>query len=157
MLAAVILLLLPIRGAESFDSSQTSTLEPGAGLRIVAPTLSQDWIQGTLRFADTDRLVLDMNSGKTFDVQRDAVKRLEIHNGRRRNTVKGFVLGSLAGLFVLPVPGIPTERRSTTRVFAVCGALGGALIGALIKTDRWVALDTPDPRKEIPAHALPSN
>jgi hypothetical protein len=116
-------------------------MPPSATLRIIAPTLSRDWIQGTLRVADSDKLVLDVNGGRTLDVRRDAVERLQIRSGRRRNTLKGLLFGSLAGLFVLPVPGIPTERPGTTRGFAVGGALGGALIGALLKTDRWTPLD----------------
>jgi len=73
---------------------------------------------------------------------------LEVSTGRHRNAGKGLLIGAASGtaLFALipPCAGSEAEQPCPTKaqmvgIGAVGGAAWGALIGALIKSDRWTS------------------
>ena len=73
--------------------------------------------------------------------------RLEWSQGRRGNAVKGLIIGAAIGAGVLsainaqdPETGDAEEYFLVALFGAGLGALPGAAVGALVKTERWVEL-----------------
>jgi hypothetical protein len=126
-------------------ATPTQPLEVGQRIRVTAPTLTGgERVEGILHSLDDEVLEIDVDQQGTRLIRRTIVTGMEVRIARRRNTVKGLVLGTLAGLFVLP---LPFERANTTRALTVAGALGGAALGTLVKTEQWQALPLdPAPR-----------
>jgi hypothetical protein len=119
---------------------------PGALLRVTAPSLSPKPIEGTLVQTTQSELLLDLANSERRSVPRAAVARLEWSRGRRGNVAKGVLWGALIGGTVVAVAagdecdGGSYEPDCVAGFFlggASLGALGGAGVGALIKTEDW--------------------
>lgn len=81
----------------------------------------------------------------------DSVARLEVYQDRRANTAQGAAAGGVAGFFVGLVVGMDKKAECEEQGKWMCGVEGGgwataglmggaavgALVGSLIKTDRW--------------------
>jgi hypothetical protein len=118
-------------------------------------------IVGRLRRADQSALAVTRDDGSVVDVPRAAIRELEIARGRRSHAKKGAIIGAAAGAaFVLAVYAAEKDCGSDPRCgtyasagavgFAAAGALVGAGIGAMVKTDRWVKVDPVMVRVGVP-------
>jgi hypothetical protein len=125
--------------------------ELGAGqrIRVTAPDLHLDRQVGELLRLDRDSLVLGSN-GQHWAVPPSLVSQVDVSGGQRGHEVTGLVIGAVAGLgmgFILFSPGSTGctgsgdygENCAYYRAASAVGGAGlGALIGALIHTERWV-------------------
>ncbi len=140
----VILASTPLTTARAQDSLPVTV---GARVRVTAPTLDLDRHDGIVRAMDGDTLVVD-----GLRASLASITRLDVHRGRGGHPVTGAVVGAavLGAVWVALVNGIcdpwgnSPNCSITTGGFvalAAAGAAGGALIGAgigaLIKSDRW--------------------
>jgi hypothetical protein len=148
------LLCLLLRGIPL--SAQVSTASPGDRVRVRLPCAPADGpqacavIAGRLVAPATDSLVLEDEHGMTrrIDVQAGTV--LERSVGSRRHTLLGLGIGALVGVGTgaALVSGCTQGGRGEDD--GLCnlyyfgsipaGAGLGALVGALIRTERWEVL-----------------
>ena len=126
-------------------ASATAQVRPGARVRVThLPRRSV----GTLLAWKSDTLVFQSN-GDTLSVPVDLMARLEVSRGGKTNAGKGagigLLLGGVAGWVIGHVSRDP-ECAPYCIYYDVAGVMfgglgglvAGALIGRLIKTDRWV-------------------
>ena len=153
LLTTSLLLLLSMpRAFVLADEGPGGPLAEGDRIRLKAPGVADRTIIGRLRRADQSALAVTRDDGSVVDVPRAAIQELEIARGRRSHAKKGAIIGAAAGAgFVLaafaaekgcdsdPRCGIYSSVFAT--VFGATGALVGAGIGAMVKTDRWVKVD----------------
>ena len=134
-----------VAGSSAAAQDAVSPL-PGALLRVTAPTLSTKPMVGTLVQTTQDELLLDLAGAQRRSIPRAAVTRLEWSRGRRGNVAKGVLWGALISGTVLAVVGgkegceggkMSECLASSFVVGAGLGALGGAGVGALIRTEDW--------------------
>jgi hypothetical protein len=140
--ARVVLCVLFI--ASTAAAQETVSPLPGTLLRVTAPTVAPDPLVGTLVEATERELVLAIPGSDRRTVPRAAVTRLEWSRGRHGNPVRGMIWGTVIGAVALsainardPETGRAQEHVFVAFVGAGMGALPGAVIGALIKTQRW--------------------
>jgi hypothetical protein len=123
------------------DPSASLTVTSGATIRVAAPTFSKHRLQGVLRDVDVETLALSSSDGRLLQLPCHSIARLEIRQASKRHLLKGLAIGTLTGVFLLPLPFVSAEKWSTTRKLAVAGAVSGAAIGALIRAEQWEDFD----------------
>ena len=120
----------------------------GDRVRVTAPGLGVPSRDGTLRLLDADSLVMRPNGGRSrLVIPLASVTRFEVHRGRKSRAPIGALVGALAlgayGFAIGDDSGLDCAegpcigRGPVAATGAVAGLLLGAVIGALIKTDRW--------------------
>ena len=129
--------------------------EPGAKVRVTAPTLGLDGHTGVIQELTGDSLFLATETNGPLQVHRipmSAIAKLDVRTGRRSHWAKGAGIGVLVGLIrgvsVARSDHNPDDDPLEIGVGAVTGGLLGMGIGALIKSDKWseVPLDQVRPR-----------
>ena len=116
---------------------------------------------GTVLQAGNDSLVVNSDAtGTPIVLRRADMGRLEIHDGERRSTQKGFAVGTLVGAGAGAILGFASgDQKCTARsacpaspktapevavaagiFFGVLGGSVGAVTGYLRTSDRWVAV-----------------
>ena len=82
-------------------------------------------------------------------IQRDSVERLDLSLGTKRNAGKGFLFGVPVGVAIGGAvwcneesPCDTKERTDAMVLFGFMYGVTGALVGLLIKTERWQEVDT---------------
>src|SRR5262245_49076718 len=141
--AALVLLVLPLmQGA-------ASPLPPGARVRVTVrePGRAERQLVGPLRTFDSQALTLATDdAGGHVSLPRPTISRLEIYRGRRGHTVMGLLLGAVLGLSAVAIKdagcGPDCEKSSGGVVAALVGggAVVGAGVGTMIRSDRWESL-----------------
>ena len=118
--------------------------EPGAKVRVTAPTLGLDGHTGVIQELTGDRLYLATETNGPLQVHRipmSAIAKLDVRTGRRSHWVKGAGIGALVGLIrgvqVARSDDYPDDDPMEIGVGVVTGALLGIGIGSLIKSDQW--------------------
>ena len=145
-LVVSILALIAANVSAHGEVNEPGTLSPitvGSKVRLRAPTVVGDRIQGIVLQTDERYLVVRGSDAAPLRVPRDAITRLEIITGRHGNAMKGMWIG--AGLGALAWGINPCVNEGCTEGFSVefavygalLGGMTGAGIGALIKSDRW--------------------
>jgi hypothetical protein len=122
----------------------------GSRIRLQAPTVVTERIEGTVIRVDAESLLVGGNDRAPVSVPRQAITRLEVSTGRHGHALLGMGIGAAIGAGLgaawgstgcLPAVGC---GKSYSGAAALGGALGGGLwgagIGALIKTDHWSAV-----------------
>ena len=141
--AALVLLALPLLQGAS------SPLTPGARVRATVrePGRVERQMVGSLRTFDSERLTLSAeDSGNQVALARPNITRLEISRGRKGHAVMGLLLGTVLGLSAIALKdagcGPDCEKPSTGFVVGAVagGALVGAGIGAMVRSERWESL-----------------
>lgn len=122
----------------------------GSRVRIFAPSLVQGRrIPGVITAIDEESATVATDTGLPVVVAREAVASLELSMGRKRNTLKGTAIGAVAGVALGVAATVDPRncdmnspnfcsRGEAVRTSIVGGAALGAVIGAFVKSDRWV-------------------
>src|SRR5262245_20760330 len=144
--AALVLLFLPLLQAPT-----SSPLTPGTRVRVTTreaggPELS---LVGPLSTFDSQTLALSVEGGPDrVALRRPSITRIEVSRGKRGHAGMGLLLGAVLGLtaVVLHDAGCePDCSESDSKAgFAAAaiggGALVGAGVGALLRSERWESL-----------------
>ncbi|MGE0553759.1 MAG: hypothetical protein AB7R55_10060 [Gemmatimonadales bacterium] len=147
-LAALTLLGTAIATTATAQQAADPELRPGATVRVTTSTRSAPLV-GTLVRAEPGRLTIRTGSAETL-VDPRSVLRLE-RRTVRRHTGTGALVGAAVGgatavAFAIGFcddPDTLCEADEYARIgliFVTPPLLGGALIGSLIKTERWRAV-----------------
>jgi len=78
----------------------------GRKIRLEAPTVFQGAVQGTVIATDDSSLLINTEQQMPLRVSRQAVTRLEVAVGRRRNARKGLIIGAATGAFLVAVTAV---------------------------------------------------
>jgi hypothetical protein len=158
MRSATFLIVLALAPLADAVAQVHLPLEPGQRVRVTAPECTvYRRLPTTFEMVRNDTLVLGVVSCPLA-----TVTRLEAPVGRQSNWMNGALLGGgfsvafLASVFVglcaseFSSSGCSlTDYAEAVFLFAAVGALPGAVIGALIKSDRWEELPLGRPRVSI--------
>ena len=158
-------LVLLAGGAWAQDVPEPPALElpVGARVRIRTQAAPGDWMKGILASADSASIALVPEGApplgsNVLRLPRQAVTRLEIVTGKKRQWLPGLVIGAAVGVamgFVMDVDPVRCEfddnyfcsRGSAVAAMGGTSAAMGTGIGALVKRDLWtpVGLDALGP------------
>ena len=150
----------PVR-ADDIAPVGMSGVMVGSRVRLTAPTVLQGKLQGAITAMDEKAVVLAADSGVPVVVPREAITSLDVSAGRKKNALKGTVIGAAAGavLMLVAAPVDPNNcgvdspnvcsRGQGVGIGAVGGAVWGVLIGSFIKTDRWMHAPTGSWRVDV--------
>jgi hypothetical protein len=133
--------------AQTTSGPLSSVLTVGSRVRVTATGFASR-PAGMVTSLDETTLTMAIDDRIPIKVPVASITGLETSLGRRRNTVKGLVIGAASGVLIgLLMPVDPNDcgyysENMCSREEALLGgtiAFGaiGAGIGALIKTDRW--------------------
>lgn len=117
-------------------------------LRISAPSFDSAPIKGWPVNVTADTLVLRDTHGNLIRIPVSAVERCEMAAGKSSHAGTGIVLGVVAGAVVgTVITSSSNDNFGSTgsKFYKVSGAAGlgvllGAMIGASIKSDRWIEI-----------------
>jgi hypothetical protein len=140
----------------------------GSKVRLQASTVVQGPIRGTVMEMDRESLLVSTENQRPLRVSRQAITQLEVSTGRRGHARTGLIIGAVVGAAsgaVVPLNFGCTQAqiaagdsscivsRGTMITYGVLGDAGlGALIGHLIKSDRWSSV----PPERIRVSVAPS-
>jgi len=157
LVVLIVAALFPGEARSAEQPESAGAIVAGSKVRFRAPAVSQRRVQGRVTEMDDSSLLISTENEKPFRVSRQAITQLEVAVARRGNARKGLIIGAVAGaVFVGLVAAVPAEAACPTALLGdpqclesrdlllAAGlpvlALGGAGIGALIKSDRWAAV-----------------
>lgn len=141
--------LLLSAGGVSGEPTSERTVVVGSRIRLLSSALGSQPVRGTVADVGADRLTIRTDSQEQLVVPRSSIGRLDISTGQHRQTIRGILIGTVAGAalsVVLPkcVNEGCSSGASFDSTFAVLYAFGGAmcggLIGTAIKTEGWRAV-----------------
>jgi hypothetical protein len=152
-----VLTLLAFLLPRTLVHAQGSTVPPGTRVRVQLPCGATDTgrpcgtVVGRLLAPTGDSLLLEDAHGVTRRIDLATGSRVERSAGYRRHTLLGLGLGTLVGLGTgaLLYSGCTTGGEDDGfcgfyYLGAVpAGAVVGAVVGALIRTERWEAVSAP--------------
>ena len=133
---------------------------PGARVRATAPSLPRRQLQGILTRLDADTIGVDATP-----LALTMVTRLEVSSGQRTHPGTGLRIGFLVGAVVGAIVGssagnedgeicTPTQcGLAGAGLFGLAGIPLGAMIGAMIHTERWQ--EVPRERWQVASRPLP--
>jgi hypothetical protein len=151
--ALVVMAVLVPGALAAEDQEHLSLVTVGSRVRLLAPEISGQRLQGTVAEIGAESLTVDTDGHQRLGVPRRAITRLEVSTGQARHTLHGLAIGAGTGAVLSVVLPKCVNEGCTSEVgfdptfasiYALGGAMWGALIGSLIKTDRWnlVSLDS---------------
>jgi hypothetical protein len=105
-------------------------------------------MEGTVAAVDRETLtVVQGHGGIRVGVPRSRIAKLEVAKGQKSHWGVGALIGTgvgvLLGVLASNPPSSASEFQVDAGAVAVCGAVGaagGALVGALVRTDRWTTV-----------------
>lgn len=154
-------------GLEAQSPDTTRGPEVGTRVRVFAPELRTDRYVGRIQSLDNSVMVLDtgevrnvlgMESGpilvdqfRRVTIRLSTIEALEVSGGRtsRGSVLRGAVLGSLIGGLLFGLGAMPeinpdfADFMSGVPVGLAVGAVGGAVIGFGIGSERWLPARVP--------------
>ena len=140
-LAAAFLVGSPARAQEGFP------VGPGSRVRVTAPSVGER-LEGYVQSVDASTLtLLSAKRSAVVTVPLSTLTRLEVPAGRRGHALVGGIVGGALG--AVTVAALCSESSdcidSAGDVGAAAGVTAvyagvGALIGALIRSDRWIVV-----------------
>ena len=134
----------------------------GSRVRVFAPTLRRDRFVGRIDSLSTDEMVLDtagvrrrlgfetgpvlVEQYRRVRVRTDAIESIEVSGGRttRGATIKGIVIGSLAGALLIGFGQLPevnpgfSDFMEGAPVGLAAGAVVGGIVGYALGGERWL-------------------
>jgi hypothetical protein len=142
--SALFLVLLSIHSGPLIAAQADVPLLPGARVRATAPSLPQRQLQGILTRLDADTIGVDASP-----LPFATVTRLEVSAGQRTHPGTGLRIGFLVGAVIGAIIGsgagsengevcTPTQcGLAGAGILGLAGIPVGAMIGAMIHTERW--------------------
>jgi hypothetical protein len=129
-------------------AQEGTALVTPARVRVVAPPLVPTPTIATATGHRADSLVLQVSRSSTMVVPVASIQSLEISQGKRRKTATGALVGALVGgaATALFLSGFCSDPDSACQadevaravvIIAVPPTVLGALVGAVIWTERW--------------------
>ncbi len=138
--------------------AQTPT-DAGMTVRIHSVDRGTEPITGFLVSATSESFVIREKSGRTEVISPSTIEKIEVTEKRRRHAGHGAIMGLVSGATTGGLWGALNDESFQFRcdgdvcgddaaamgayLLGLVGALGGALVGGLIRTDDWVEV-TPD-------------
>jgi hypothetical protein len=124
------------------------TVTIGARARVTAPSVSAGCVEGTLAAVDSETLtIVSEDDDRRVEVPRSRITKLEVVKGKKSRWAIGALVGAGAGVLLGVVASNPPSSADQFQIdggaVAVCGAVGaagGALVGAVLRTDRWTSV-----------------
>jgi hypothetical protein len=164
VLSVVIVLLAPVLVASPCTAQGTVAPFPGTRLRATAPSVTPKPVVGTLLETTEHEVLLAVSPSERTAIPRAAIVHLELSQGRHGHAVNGLLIGAVVGAVALsainaadPETGQTGEYVWVALVGAGLGALPGAGVGALVKTERWAELPLANLRVTVaplPGHGM---
>lgn len=164
VLSVAIVLLAPVLVASPCTAQDTVVPLPGTRLRVTAPTVTPKPIVGTLLETTEREVLLAVSPSDRTPIPRAAITHVERSQGRHGHAVKGLLIGAVVGAVVLsainaedPETGETAEYVWVALLGAGLGALPGAGVGALARTERWAELPLANLRVTVaplPGHGV---
>jgi len=140
--------------------AQELSLRPGQRVRVTVSTVGKNAYEDRFRQLRGDTLVLESAWFPLSDVTQ-----LKVHQGRKSVTGWGGLVGLLGGALTGAIVGYSqgddhglvawtAEQKAglLAAVFGGVGGLGGLLIGALIRTDKWEGIPLDRLRVSVVPH-----
>ena len=137
-LLVVVVAVTPLSNIRAQDSLPVTV---GDRVRVTAPDIDLNRYDGTIRVIGRNALTVD-----TLPIALESVTRLDIHRGRKSKSGTGALIGAGIGLVYFAYIASVCSRGFVCTgdvlvaafTIVVGGGAGiGALVGWLIKTDRW--------------------
>ena len=147
VLVAAAIVGLPTPGHPEDQTTSPGSLGVGARVRITAPAVLNDRVTGIVGGMDAKSLLV-VAGDRRLTVPRETILQLEVSQGKRRRTLKGMMFGAGIGALLFPraLYGYCLSECGSQwdagyiLAGAGLGAVCGAGIGALLKTDRWAVV-----------------
>jgi hypothetical protein len=126
----------------------------GSRVRLEAPAALRGRVEGTVMEVDDGSVLLSADGRVPVRIPRQSITRLEVATGRRREVLKGTLIGAgigaglgaliprdefCANYYTEPGQGCGSKGEIVV-TSAAGGALWGAILGVIFKTDRWGAV-----------------
>lgn len=139
-------LLVALFGSSTAEAA-TPNVSTGDRVRVTAPALSRDRIEGRLAAQDAETLtIVPRADGSTLRVPRAQIARLEVARGKKSHLIEGVFAGIAGGVVLgaaacgaMPCQGHGSETRTLQKT-TLLGAAAGAFVGTLVRTDRWTTV-----------------
>ncbi len=136
-LLVVVVAVTPLSNIRAQDSLPVTV---GDRVRVTAPDIDLNRYDGTIRVIGRNALTVD-----TLPIALESVTRLDIHRGRKSKSGTGALIGAGIGLVffayrVSVCSSFICDGGAIMAAFPIVvggGAGIGALVGWLIKSDRW--------------------
>lgn len=163
--AAVVVALVAVGGLGQEAGAQArgpvQLPRVGARVRVIAPTIRDDRYVGTVESLPRDSITLDtagvrrrlgfdtgpvlVEEFRRVTLPTSAIQSIDISTGRthRRSTIKGVIIGSLAGAALFGATNLPEVNPSFSDfldgavVGLVVGAVAGGVVGYLLGGEKW--------------------
>ena len=147
--SSVVVLALLTTSVNGHAQANTTTLAPGARIRVQQGSQT---VTGTLLSLDSAGLVIVTGKADSVTVPRASITAVEVSTGTRSHAGKGALIGLGTGLLTGVVVGIASSGSDDGDFFdfssgewaagvgltgAVIGTGVGAIVGAVIRTDKW--------------------
>lgn len=145
-----------LQSQEAEPTPTAPAIESGTRVRVTAPFVLPDRIEGSMESATDDTLQVNTSAG-LVKVPVENLQKLEVSTGRRANVGRGAIygtaIGGLTGLALGLIDG--GAECSSSDAFclydysagqmaamglltgAALGAAVGAIVGAIVKTEKW--------------------
>jgi hypothetical protein len=140
-------LLLPGAAWSEEEPKAEAAIAPGSKVRLLAPTVATQQIQGIVVQMDRTSLLISAGDRPPVSVPRESITGLEVNTGRDQLTKAGALTGAVIGAALgavnpcVAMVGCDERNAGTAAVmYGLAGASAGAIIGALIKVDHWTAV-----------------
>jgi hypothetical protein len=140
-------LLLPGAAWSEEEPKAETAITPGSRIRLSAPTVAVERIEGTVIQMDQTSVSISAGDRASVSVPRESITRLEVNTGRHRQTKAGALTGAVIGAALgaahpcFAMVGCDEQNAGAAAlIYGLTGAGYGAIVGALIKVDRWTAL-----------------
>lgn len=134
-------------GLEYPSAREQVAMSTGTRVRITVSDNSESLVGNVLEIDDV-RVSMLTETASRIDIPRNSIAKLEVHNGKKRHTWLGLLIGAGAGAVIGAIEG-PTcvgdecyTRAGNAGISAAGAGVVGMLVGALITTDRWIEVPT---------------
>ena len=146
-LGTLLAISFAIASSSTITSQERPAINPGTRVRVTAPSVSNKPLVGTVVAFDADSLVVQRDTA-IRRLSTTSITHLDISQSRKSHTLMGAGIGFLVGAGFATALVLTGDRGGDCADAGYCiligsavlgggGAVIGAGIGALVRTDRW--------------------